>query len=494
VIANMAELNTTEIGDIKDYEGVIEAKKKELEPIQEMVESKMMRSGKIPVDIAEMKNDLGDTGEQIVDDKKFLADMQTNCATKEKFFAENVQMRGQEIQALADTIKVLNDDDALELFKKTLPSASSFLQISETTMDMKARALSALQGVKTHNVNIDFIVMSLQGKKAGTDKIVKLIDNLAAALKKDGQDDADKQEYCAEQFDLSDDKKKVLEKEVEDHEATIDDLSSMPAQLTDEIDVLSDGIRELDKSVTEATEQRKEEADAYTLLLADTSTAKELILFAKNRLNKFYNPKQYNPNTKLYSEGKERTDEDRATVAAGGTLVDEELGGIAGSGIGFAQVAPPPPPASIEAYGKKSEESGGVIALMDLIVKDLDKEMLEAKLTEKNAQQDYEHLMADSSAKRAQDSQTVSDKEGALADTTARLLETKDAKGSSEKNLMVQEQYISSLHADCDWLIKYFDMRTEARNAEIDAMLKAKDILRGADYSFLQTVSRTLRR
>ena len=157
-------------------------------------------------------------------------------------------------------------------------------------------------------------------------------------------------------------------------------------------------------------------------------------------------------------------------------------------------MAPPPPPASIEAYGKKSEESGGVIALMDLIVKDLDKEMLEAKLTEKNAQQDYEHLMADSSAKRAQDSQTVSDKEGALADTTARLLETKDAKGSSEKNLMVQEQYISSLHADCDWLIKYFDMRTEARNAEIDAMLKAKDILRGADYSFLQTVSRTLRR
>merc|ERR1719453_1166894 len=106
------------------------AKKQELAPIQEMLEGKRLRTGQLPVDIVQMKNDLGDTGEQLLQDKKFLTDLGANCATKEKFFEENVRMRGQEIQALADTIKVLNDDDALELFKKTLPGASSFLQIS----------------------------------------------------------------------------------------------------------------------------------------------------------------------------------------------------------------------------------------------------------------------------------------------------------------------------------------------------------------------------
>jgi len=215
--------------------------------------------------------------------------------------------------------------------------------------------------------------------------------------------------------------------------------------------------------------------------MANDAAAKELILFAKNRLNKFYNPKQY----KAPAE-RELTDEDRATLAAGGTLAPEpEAGGIAGTGIGFAQKLPPPP-AAVEAYSKKSEQSGGVISLMDLLVKGLDKEMLEAKLTEKNAQEDYQNFMNDAAAKRSKDAQALSDKEGALADTKARLLEVKEAKTASERNLMAVEQYIGNLHAECDWLLKYFDMRMEARNAEIDAMQKAKSILRGADYSFLQ--------
>jgi len=479
VTANIADLKKDEAASVKSYDGVMAAKNKELAPIQEMIEEKRLRSGQIPVDVTEMKNDLGDTGEQIVEDKKFLSDLAANCATKEKFFQENVKNRGQELQALADTIKVLNDDDALELFKKTLPGASSFLQISESTEEMRARALSALTSAGSHNVGVDFIVLSLQGKKAGFEQVIKLIDDLTAALEKEGQDDAEKKDYCAEQFDEADDKKKVTEHEVADHASTIADLESVPAQLSDEIDALSDGIRDLDKSVAEATAQRKEEAAAYAPLMANDATAKELILFAKNRLNKFYNPKQYkDPNAEL-------SDEDRATLAAGGTLAPTEAGGIAGTGIGFSQL--PPPPAAVEGYTKKSEESTGVIALMDLLVKDLDKEMLEAKMTEKNAQEDYENFMSDAAAKRSKDSKTLSEKEGALADTKARLVEVKDAKAAADRNLMSVEQYISKLHAECDWLIKYFDLRNEARNGEIEAMQKAKAILNGADYSFLQT-------
>jgi len=480
VHANIADLKKTEETNTESYEGTMEARKQELAPIQAMIEEKRLRAGEIPVAIVEMKNDLGDSGEQIVEDKKFLADLAKNCATKEKFFNENVQMRGQEILALADTIKVLNDDDALELFKKTLPSASSFLQITESTSDMRARALSALASAQVRNAGVDFIVLSLRGKKAGSDKIVKLIDDLTAALVKEGKDDTEKKKYCAEQFDESEDKKKVLETEVSDLELKVSDLESLPAQLTAEIDALGDGIRELDKSVAEATAQRKEEADAYAPLMANDATAKELILFAKNRLNKFYNPKQYK------SAERDLSDEDRATLAAGGTLAPSQSGGIAGTGIGFAQQLPPAP-AAVEGYSKKSEQSSGVIALMDLIVKDLDKEMLEAKLTEKNAQEDYERFMKDAAEKRSKDAQALSDKEGALADTKANLIEAKDAKATSDRNLMAVEQYISELHAECDWLTKYFDMRMEARNSEIDAMQKAKAILKGADYSFLQT-------
>merc|ERR1711871_1040757 len=176
---------------------------------------------------------------------------------------------------------------------------------------------------------------------------------------------------------------------------------------------------ELDKSVAEATEQRKEEHEDFTQLMASNSAAKELLGFAKNRLNKFYNPKLYKAPPK-----RELSEEDRATLAAGGTLAPTAApGGIAGTGVTVLsqikdhnQVAPPPPPEAPGAYKKKSGESGGVIAMIDLLVKDLDKEMTVAQTEEKDAQADYETMMKDSAAKRADDSKMLADKEATLAD------------------------------------------------------------------------------
>ena len=77
---------------------------------------------------------------------------------------------------------------------------------------MQARALSAHGSVKTRSFGVDFIVLSLRCRMAGSDKVITFIDALTAALEKEGKDDA-KKEYCAKQFDESDDKKKVIEME-----------------------------------------------------------------------------------------------------------------------------------------------------------------------------------------------------------------------------------------------------------------------------------------
>jgi len=44
----------------------------------------------------------------------------------------------------------------------------------------------------------------------GMEKVIKLIDDLVAELKQDQINDDNKKEYCAVQFDLSDDKKNGL--------------------------------------------------------------------------------------------------------------------------------------------------------------------------------------------------------------------------------------------------------------------------------------------
>merc|ERR1719263_2505651 len=96
-------------------------------------------------------------------------------------------------------------------------------------------------------------------------------------------------------------------------------------------------------------------------------------------------------------------------------------------------------------------------------------------------------MMKDSAAKRADDSKSLTDKEGAKADLEADLEAHKAAKASAIKELGATMAYIASLHADCDWLLQYYDVREEARTSEIDSLEKAKAVLSGADYSLVQT-------
>merc|ERR1719218_535203 len=115
-----------------------------------------------------------------------------------------------------------------------------------------------------------------------------MIDGLIANLKKEQEDDDKKKEYCAEQFDLTEGKAADIETVIAKTEDAI-------AQAKTDIEALDDGIKALDKSVAEATEQRKEENEEYTSTMAANAAAKDLIGMAKNRMQKFYNPKLYKP-------------------------------------------------------------------------------------------------------------------------------------------------------------------------------------------------------
>merc|ERR1719163_1075085 len=127
---DLADTTAAENDAIASFEGLVASKKKEIEALTKAIESKTMRIGELGVKLAQMENDLEDTQEGLAEDKKFYADLEGNCELKKKEWAAYKEMEATEMVALADTIKVLNDDDALELFKKTLPSASSsFVQL-----------------------------------------------------------------------------------------------------------------------------------------------------------------------------------------------------------------------------------------------------------------------------------------------------------------------------------------------------------------------------
>ena len=93
--------------------------------------------------------------------------------------------------------------------------------------------------------------------------------------------------------------------------------------------------------------------------------------------------------------------------------------------------------------------------MIDTLIKELDTEMTEAETNEKLNQEDYEEMMADSAAKRAADSKSLAQREGAKADTERALVDAESEKTSTVKELMAT--VVGQLHGECDWLVKRFE-------------------------------------
>jgi len=471
--ATLADVTAAEEEAIKTFDALMAAKNKEAEANTAAIESKLERVGQVGLDIVEMKEDMDDTAKALAEDKKFLAELTKGCATKEAEWAERCKIRADEILAISDTIKILNDDDALDLFKKTLPSPS-LIQVQDRSRTLRQRAMVMLQAAhgKQPNPRLDFIALALRSQNTGTfDKVIGMIDEMVALLGEEQKADDDKKAYCEAEIDKTEDTKKSLEQKVDDLGAALEDTKNMIATLTDEIEALSDGIKALDKAVTEATENRKAENAAYKELMAQDTAAEKLLGMAANRLAKFYTPKLYVPPPK--------TEEPAMFVQIKTHTV--------------ASAAPPAPPETWGAYKTKGEEHGGVVAMINMLKADLTKEMQSATVEEDDAQAEYEKMMTESAEKRATDGKNLADKESTKADLESQSLKLKEEETATMKEVLATAETLKNLHMECDWLVSNFEVRKDARAGEVEALKKAKAVLSGADYSFFQVSKSNLR-
>merc|ERR1719188_1421854 len=254
-----------------------------MESLTQAIEDKMQRIGRLGVEIANMKNDLTESEAALIADQKFAAELGKNCEAKKAEWEERRKLRAEELVAIHETIKVLNDDDALELFKKTLPSPS-LLQVRANSDRVRRKALApitrgisrmSLQTPRRH-LNLDFVALALSGKKVDFSKVMQMIDDMVKLLAMEQTDDDNKKEYCEESLDAVEDRAKELGKKVQNLEASISEADESIAALQAEIKALSDGIAALDKSVLAATEQRKQEHEDFSELIASDNAAKEL--------------------------------------------------------------------------------------------------------------------------------------------------------------------------------------------------------------------------
>merc|ERR1719171_917779 len=281
---------------VAGYADLKASKEKEIELASEAIEAKTARAGELAVSVVTTADGLDDATKEKADTEKFVATLKEQCGSKEAEWAERSKMRAQEVAAISEAIGILNDDDALDVFKKAIPSAlvqSSFLQKAgkKTSMLQKVQGLLAA-GSKFKSPQLSLLLFSLRSKmrmqqRAGVmkfDEIMKMIDDMVTLLGKEQGEDEKQKGWCEGEFEKSADEKAAATTKLTQIEAEIGELTDGITELSEAINTLTAEIAELDKSVADATENRKSEHAAYIESLQLNEVAVGLLAKAKNRM------------------------------------------------------------------------------------------------------------------------------------------------------------------------------------------------------------------
>ncbi|CAE6925513.1 unnamed protein product, partial [Symbiodinium sp. KB8] len=235
--------NQTEDAAVENYGEVKTAKKTEISTLLNQFERKMKNIGEMKVEVVNMKHELGEMGESIADDKKMLVELKKSCSKKAADWEARKSARAEEQLALKDTIKILNDDKSLDLFRSR---SSAFLQLSSNREKARHEALAMVKAARQKDARhpeLNFLALALSGKKADFGKVLDKIDSMVELLANESADDTSKQAYCKKEFREVAEKSKTLDAKIKSLTASVKEKKTAITKLSEDISGLQKGVK-----------------------------------------------------------------------------------------------------------------------------------------------------------------------------------------------------------------------------------------------------------
>jgi len=449
---DLASAQKADMAAEESFQKLRAAKLDEIKAASDQKDEKEAHLADVQDKVAKAKEDKEATEDALSADQKMLLDMQEGCKTEEEEYAKRVKSRSEELRALGEALKILTSDDARDLYSKTMSfvqeaDVSSGHTVSRTRALMeRATKLIADVARKHHNYGMAFLATRVQ--LDAFKKVKEMMDKMLKELAQQQKDEYAKLELCKKDIDTAEDEIKVGENKKEDLSEKLVSLENTIATLIDEIAALKASIAEMQVSVKSAGESRKAENAMYQQSIMDQRATINILNKATERLGAFYGLNQ----VEVHMHGR------------------QEPG-----------AAVPPPPPKPKGY-EKSAGAGGVMQLLAKIIADAEIVEQELQASEQQMQADYSEFVKSATASIDADRISIEQK-------TLHLAEAKGLKSESMENQLANNAELEKLgellkahHLQCDYIIKYFDMRQQARQEEMDAINDAKAILSGADF------------
>jgi len=462
--ANLGQEGKDEKQAQSDFEAMAAAKSAQIAVGKEKLDNTEAANAGNQKALSDAKETLDLTREQRSTDIEFLQNLKTTCMGLDQQWAVRSKTRGQETAAVSEAIKIITSDDSMDLLRNTV----TFLQVdSQAELRVRrSRAVSSLRAAaKSPAFEADDLLAAWHGRKgahatlgaaAGPrmrlstlavsvsldsfTKIKEMMDKMTADLKKEQEEEVKFKTYCGKELNANEKATYEKTEEKEDLEALIEKLTKLVKKLSGEIADANAQIADTELAITKSSQVREGENSEFQTTVADQRATQDILTKALVRLQDFYKK------------------------AKGGALL---------------QRAAQEPPVKFNSF-KTNAGASPVIGMIQQIIEDSKALEAEAVAGETEAQASYEKFVKDSNGVIKALSDSAASKTSSSAAAKEDMEQAKSDLDSANGELESLSLTEGNLHGECDWVLKNFAARQQARLDEMEAIGQAKSILSGS--------------
>merc|ERR1719199_2066005 len=262
-------------------------------------------------------------------------------------------------------IKILSSKEAKKTFGK---ATTTFLQlaavrrhtVSESSSERSNKAYAQLKKLAQQFRSRSMGKIAVELKTGGHfDKVIAMIDDMIGLLRKEEQEDIEHQDRCENAQNANGNELADLKSEIKKTEDSIKRMENTEKDLKGEISALKEEISATKGDMKEMLDLRNKESTAFKNALKDDTDAAALLKKAIGALSSYYTRNKM-PVPQLIQKAPE-----------------------------YAEDADKAPDATFASNDSRKSESGGIIAILEMLVEDTEKEMKEGRADDADAQEKY---------------------------------------------------------------------------------------------------------
>jgi len=394
--------------------------------------------------------DLAMTEKDLAEAQGSLAKISHDCLQTAADHEATVASREEELKVIGVAKKILQETSS-----GAVSQSYDFLQMNSqmrTSTDLaKSEVLTAVKGLarRMHSAALAQLAskMSVVMQYGGANqadvfaKIKGLVADMIAKLEKEAEEDAAEKAYCDEEMAKTEAKKQELDDEIAKLTSKIDKAAAKSTRLKGEVKEAQATLAALAKTTAEMNKLRQEQNADYKQAKSDLELGLGGVQKALEVLREYYGG------------------------AAAMIQSDSSFGA-------FMQQ-----PAKPAKHEKSSGAGGSIIGILEVCESDFSKNLAAEEAQESDSVESYESQTQENKITKVTNEQDVKYKTQEFKGLDKEITELNGDKETSGTELAAVMEYYSKIKDRCVAKPETYEERTKRRNAEIEGLKQALQIL-----------------